>query len=138
MWTRTYLRRFGLIESPRRGLWILTEAGQQVTSVDPREVVRTVRSLMEAERVERGGQAPIFDEEPASEPPAEPAAGFTVIVGRDPAVVGAGGLAPRSAPVNGAVITRLLPGALLTVLDPPDVASARIGILGHWLNVRDR
>ncbi len=35
-WTRTYLRQFGLIDSPRRGVWALTKAGWQTGQVDGR------------------------------------------------------------------------------------------------------
>lgn len=73
-WTRTYLRMFGLIDSPRRGVWMLLPAGWQASSVDAREIVRTVRSQMEAERTERVGQAPIFEQDAASESPIIPIA----------------------------------------------------------------
>lgn len=44
MWTRTYLKKYGLIDNMQRGRWTLTEAGRQTTSIDPRLVVRTVKS----------------------------------------------------------------------------------------------
>ena len=59
-WTRTYLRQFGLIDSPRRSVWVLTEAGRQTEQVDPREVVRFVRGQMGARKAEENGQEPIF------------------------------------------------------------------------------
>lgn len=65
MWTRTYLRRYGLIDSPRRGVWVLTEAGWQAPTLDAREIVRTVKSQMEAARQARDGQVPIEIEEEA-------------------------------------------------------------------------
>jgi restriction system protein len=43
-WTRTYLRRYGLLESPRRGVWALTEKGKQVDSVGVADVMRAIRS----------------------------------------------------------------------------------------------
>jgi restriction system protein len=67
MWTRTYLRRVGLIHSPRRGSWMLTETGWQTAMIDPREIVRTVRSQMDAERQTKDGQTP-FDIEAVVEP----------------------------------------------------------------------
>jgi hypothetical protein len=59
-WTRTYLRRYGLIDSPRRAVWMLTPAGWQVGVIDPHEIARTVRSQMSAARLARDGQTPIF------------------------------------------------------------------------------
>ncbi len=43
MWTRTYLKKFGLIENSTRGVWVLTPKGSSTASVDKREVVRVVR-----------------------------------------------------------------------------------------------
>ena len=76
-WTRTYLRQFGLIDSPRRSVWVLTEAGRQAEQVDPREVVRFVRGQMGARKAEENGQEPIFaqdgDAAAAGAPDAVPA-----------------------------------------------------------------
>jgi restriction system protein len=77
MWTRTYLRHFGLIDSPQRGVWRLTETGWRTISLDTREIVRTVRRQLDAARQVQDGQAP-FDIEavvlPTTESPA-PASG---------------------------------------------------------------
>ncbi len=43
MWTRTYLRQVGLIDSPARATWVLTDLGQQTRQVDSNKVVRTVK-----------------------------------------------------------------------------------------------
>jgi restriction system protein len=59
MWTRTYLKRVGLIDNSTRGVWSLTEKGQQVTEIDPGEVVRTVRAEMKKAKGE-----PVSDDEP--------------------------------------------------------------------------
>ena len=45
-WARTYLKRVGLLDNPRRGGWALTEKGQSVERVDPDDVVRTVRQIV--------------------------------------------------------------------------------------------
>lgn len=42
-WTRTYLKNFGLLENPARGVWALTAAGNEIGIVDEIEVKRTVR-----------------------------------------------------------------------------------------------
>lgn len=68
-WARTYLRQVGLIDRPRRGVWVLTPAGWETRTVDPGEVVRAVQSRHAARRNSESGQAPIFPE-----PRAEPAA----------------------------------------------------------------
>lgn len=42
-WARTYLKAFGLLDNTARGVWVLTDKGQHVDSVDPRQVTRFVR-----------------------------------------------------------------------------------------------
>jgi len=44
-WARTYLKKFGLLENSSRGVWSLTTRGRDIESVDPSEVVRTVRAV---------------------------------------------------------------------------------------------
>ena len=44
-WARTYLKKFGFLESPQRGLWSLTKKAESVSEVDTREVQRFVREL---------------------------------------------------------------------------------------------
>jgi restriction system protein len=67
MWSRTYLRKFGLIDSPRRGWWVLTEIGRSVESVDRREIVRAVRGQAQGQRKHDESQAQLFHNETASE-----------------------------------------------------------------------
>ena len=43
-WARTYLKRFGLIDNSRRGVWSLTEVGHTTRSINPDEVTTNVRS----------------------------------------------------------------------------------------------
>src|SRR5205085_4816414 len=42
-WARTYLKAFGLLDNTARGVWVLTDKGQHLDSVDPRQVTRFVR-----------------------------------------------------------------------------------------------
>lgn len=42
-WARTYLKTFGVLDNSGRGIWILTEKGQRLDSVDPRQVARYFR-----------------------------------------------------------------------------------------------
>jgi restriction system protein len=43
MWTRTYLKQYGLIDNSNRGVWALTPKGSTTDQVDPKQVVRYVR-----------------------------------------------------------------------------------------------
>ena len=51
-WTRTYLRKYGLIENSSRGIWSLTPKGSQLNRVDEKDVVRVVREQMRKEKQE--------------------------------------------------------------------------------------
>ena len=57
-WTRTYLKKYGVLENSSRGVWALTSKGRQVEQVDPKVVRRFVQ--------DRGGKkarvAPVEDE----------------------------------------------------------------------------
>jgi restriction system protein len=42
-WTRTYLKKFGLIENSARGVWALTSMSIDLDDIDPKEIVRVVK-----------------------------------------------------------------------------------------------
>lgn len=42
-WSRTYLKKYGLVDNSARGVWLLTEAGRAATTVDSKAIVRAVR-----------------------------------------------------------------------------------------------
>ncbi len=42
-WSRTYLKKFGLLENSSRGIWALSKADIDVTTLDQMEIVRAVR-----------------------------------------------------------------------------------------------
>jgi len=44
-WTRTYLRKYGLLENSSRGVWSLTKKAKNESEVKPSEVVKFVRQL---------------------------------------------------------------------------------------------
>lgn len=44
-WTRTYMKKYGLLENSSRGIWALTAKAKQVQEVDAQDVVRTVTAL---------------------------------------------------------------------------------------------
>ena len=50
MWTRTYLKKFGIIENSSRGIWALTPKGSSIDKVDEKEVVKFVRELNKKEK----------------------------------------------------------------------------------------
>lgn len=54
MWTRTYLKIYGVIENSVRGVWSLTEKGSQIQKVDEKDVVRVVREQMKKNKKETG------------------------------------------------------------------------------------
>jgi restriction system protein len=51
MWTRTYLKKFGVIENSTRGIWALTSKGSTIDKVTEKEVVKVVRELMKKEKI---------------------------------------------------------------------------------------
>ena len=51
-WTRTFLKKYGVLENSSRGVWALTPMGRKMGDVDPKEVIRSVREqLKEAKEV---------------------------------------------------------------------------------------
>ena len=42
-WTRTYMKKYGLLENSSRGVWALTHKGRKVEKVDPIKIKRFVR-----------------------------------------------------------------------------------------------
>jgi restriction system protein len=55
-WTRTYLKKYGVLENSSRGVWALTQKGRQLDRVNSTEVKRFVRD------VDRKTQAKVDDE----------------------------------------------------------------------------
>ncbi len=47
-WTRTYLKKYGVLENSSRGVWALTPDGRKLDTVDPREVQRLVQGKYKA------------------------------------------------------------------------------------------
>jgi restriction system protein len=61
-WTRTYLKKYGILENSTRGVWALTKKGQLIDQVNPREVKKFVRDQARKNRVEDNGSEIIDDE----------------------------------------------------------------------------
>ena len=51
-WTRTYLKKFGVLENSSRGVWALTPKGRQTERVNPNQVKRYVREEDKKARVQ--------------------------------------------------------------------------------------
>lgn len=51
-WTRSYFKRYGILENSSRGVWALTPEGRNLTEVNEKEVVRVVREQLRVERLE--------------------------------------------------------------------------------------
>lgn len=52
MWTRTYLKTFGILENSSRGVWALTPTGTKTEKVDEKQVVRFVREQLRKDQPE--------------------------------------------------------------------------------------
>lgn len=63
-WTRTYLKRYGLLENSSRGIWALTIKGQETRNVDSKNVVKTVKALDKTDVDDKDGaeKAEVEDE----------------------------------------------------------------------------
>jgi restriction system protein len=51
-WTRTYLKKYGLLENSSRGVWALTPSGSAAGWIDEREVVQFVREQDRQQRAD--------------------------------------------------------------------------------------
>lgn len=49
-WTRTYLKKYGILENSRRGVWALTSEGRQIDRVNGKEVVKFVQDQLKKKR----------------------------------------------------------------------------------------
>lgn len=52
MWTRTYLKGYGIVENSARGVWSLTKKGSTIEKVDEKDVVRVVREQQKKNKKE--------------------------------------------------------------------------------------
>jgi restriction system protein len=50
-WTRSYFKRYGLLENSNRGVWSLTTTGRNTDKVVEKEVIRAVREQTKADKV---------------------------------------------------------------------------------------
>ncbi len=52
MWTRTYLKSYGILENSSRGVWALTPVGTKTDKVNEKQVVRFVREQLKKNKHE--------------------------------------------------------------------------------------
>ncbi len=45
-WTRTYLKKFGILENSARGVWALTPQGNKIETIDEKEVILFVKEQL--------------------------------------------------------------------------------------------
>ena len=55
-WSRTYLKKCGILENSSRGVWALTPTGVKLDKVDEKEVVRAVREQIREEALSSAGE----------------------------------------------------------------------------------
>lgn len=44
-WTRTYMKKVGILENSSRGVWVLTPKGRELQEIDPAAIVEQVRKM---------------------------------------------------------------------------------------------
>lgn len=44
-WTRTYMKKVGILENSSRGVWALTTEGRELETINPEEIVQKVRKM---------------------------------------------------------------------------------------------
>lgn len=62
-WTRTSLKKYGILDNSTRGVWALTPSGMQTDHIDGKDVVRAVREQIAREKADQAEEEP---EEPPS------------------------------------------------------------------------
>lgn len=67
-WARTYLKKYGMLDNSRRGVWIIVPEKHEVQAIDPDAVVRYVRDKTRKEREAREAhETEALDDEEAPE-----------------------------------------------------------------------
>lgn len=61
-WARSYLKKYGLLENSDRGIWLIVPEKRDIKSVDPQEVVKTVRAEHKKQKQTIGKEKPPEDD----------------------------------------------------------------------------
>lgn len=62
-WARNYLKRYGILENSKRGVWSLNSEGLKVTHVNKEEVKKKVIALDKQERKKKEDSEELFEED---------------------------------------------------------------------------
>ncbi|MGD0831751.1 MAG: restriction endonuclease [Terracidiphilus sp.] len=62
-WARSWLKKDGFLENSSRGVWALATKAKGLESVDPREVLKSVRAMIKSEREETGNTGAATEED---------------------------------------------------------------------------
>ena len=68
-WARTYLKKFGIIDNSSRGIWVIVPDKTEVTEIDPKTVVKTVREMDKEQRLSQSETADSEDNLPEEAEP---------------------------------------------------------------------
>ena len=44
-WTRTYMKKVGILENSSRGVWSLTAKGRELSAINPEEIIQKIREM---------------------------------------------------------------------------------------------
>lgn len=70
-WARTYLRKYGLIDSSERGVWSLTDKGRKTQHVDPQVVCDSYQQSLRQKRSRKQAQTEKIENNTAESAPTE-------------------------------------------------------------------
>lgn len=62
-WSRTYLKKFGLLENSARGIWALSKSDINPLTLDHSEIVRTVREQIKPIQKKEKAEDPVYQHE---------------------------------------------------------------------------
>lgn len=60
-WARTYLKKYGILDNSDRGIWLIVPEKRNVKSVNPQEVVKTVRADHKKQKANTNEDQPAED-----------------------------------------------------------------------------
>lgn len=60
-WSKTYLKKFGLLENSSRGIWALVKTDIDITNLDTNEIVRYVRERSTIDKIEKSSNITVTE-----------------------------------------------------------------------------
>lgn len=61
-WSRTYLKKFGLLENSARGVWTLTKSEINTKALNPNEIIRFVRNLSQVTNLKKQSKEKVIED----------------------------------------------------------------------------